>query len=121
MSVPQNLTSTNARVLQRLAEGSTCRQLLRENPDLSREDICKAASAALALFAEKVRNQTRQARKKAKYTNAYQPWTTEDDDLLLAMYAENRLRIEMAEHFKRQPTAITARLDKLLPRISKAD
>lgn len=49
-----------------------------------------------------------------KHPNAYTPWTAEDDQRLLQLYAANVGVPELARRFGRQPSAIRARLEKVL-------
>ena len=48
-----------------------------------------------------------------KYPNAYTPWTKKDDELLLLLYKKGVKRKEIAQKFKRRPSAIYSRLKKL--------
>ncbi len=50
-----------------------------------------------------------------KYPNAYTPWTAENDGKLLELHHAKVSVVDMARHFGRKPTAITSRLDKVLP------
>lgn len=47
------------------------------------------------------------------YPRAFEPWSAEEDDKLLAMHQEGYPVDELAEHFGRQPGAIRAQLKKL--------
>lgn len=51
---------------------------------------------------------------RVRYPNAYKPWTAEDDRLLLAKYQEGVSPNELVALLGRQPSAVRARLDKLL-------
>lgn len=48
-----------------------------------------------------------------QYPNAGRPWTTEDDELLKKMFAEDAPQKRMALHFGRKGSAIHARLGHL--------
>jgi hypothetical protein len=50
---------------------------------------------------------------KAKYPRAYEKWRAEEDAELKSMAARGACAAEMATHFKRQPSAIRSRLEKL--------
>lgn len=52
--------------------------------------------------------------KRAQYPNAYQPWTNEDDALLLRLSASGKSMIELCEIFGRNQGAIASRLRKYL-------
>ena len=56
--------------------------------------------------------------KRKQFPNAYKPWSTEDDKLLVTLYYENRSIKELMSIFKRNEGAIHSRLQKL---ISKAN
>ena len=48
-----------------------------------------------------------------EYSNAYKPWTEEDDLELTQMWCEGATTKELAAHFQRKPSAITSRIKKL--------
>lgn len=50
---------------------------------------------------------------RAKYANAYEPWSSEDDDRLERLWCEGKSKIELSEIFKRKPSAIGSRIKKL--------
>jgi len=50
-----------------------------------------------------------------KYSNAYMPWTGDDDRKLVELYHANVGTAELARRFGRKPSAIRSRLEKLLP------
>ncbi len=56
--------------------------------------------------------------KRKQFPNAYKPWSSEDDKLLVTLYYENRSIKELMSIFKRNEGAIHSRLQKL---ISKAN
>lgn len=47
------------------------------------------------------------------YPMAFQPWTKEDEELLIALFNEGKTISELSTSFRRQEGAITARLNKL--------
>ncbi len=51
---------------------------------------------------------------KSEYLNAYEPWTSEDEDLLKKLREEGKSALEIANILKRQPSAIRSRLKKIL-------
>ena len=51
--------------------------------------------------------------KRAKNPNAYRPWTKEDDDRLLQLFASGKSLTELCEIFGRNHGAITSRLRKI--------
>ena len=52
--------------------------------------------------------------KRKQFPNAYKPWSTEDDKLLVTLYYENRSIKELLSIFKRNEGAIHSRLQKLI-------
>lgn|SRR3989338_2949101 len=50
---------------------------------------------------------------KKKHANAYEPWTTEDDDKLERLYADGTPVKELSEEFGRNKGAIQSRIKKL--------
>jgi len=51
---------------------------------------------------------------KQLYPRAYEPWSMEEDQKLIEMYKLGKECSEIAEEFQRQPSAISARITKLL-------
>ena len=52
--------------------------------------------------------------KRKQFPNAYKPWSTEDDKLLVTLYYENRSIKELMSIFKHNEGAIHSRLQKLI-------
>ena len=52
--------------------------------------------------------------KRMQYPNAYKPWSTEDDKLLVTLHSENRSMKELMSTFKRNEGAIHSRIMKLI-------
>ena len=48
-----------------------------------------------------------------QFPNAYKPWSTEDDKLLVTLYNENKSIKELMSIFKRNEGAIRSRIQKL--------
>lgn len=48
-----------------------------------------------------------------EFANAYNPWSEEDDMLLTALWREGASVNELAERFRRKPSAIASRIKKL--------
>ena len=53
--------------------------------------------------------------KRKQYPNAYKSWSVEDDELLMALYNENRNIKDLTSIFKRNEGAIRSRIKKLIP------
>ena len=56
--------------------------------------------------------------KRKQFPNAYKPWSTEDDKLLVTLYYENRSIKELMSIFKRNEGAIHSRIQKLIGKTS---
>ena len=52
--------------------------------------------------------------KRKQFPNAYKPWSTEDDKLLITLHYENRSIKELMSIFKRNEGAIHSRIQKLI-------
>ena len=52
--------------------------------------------------------------KRKQFPNAYKPWSTEDDKLLITLHYENRSIKELMSVFKRNEGAINSRIQKLI-------
>ena len=52
--------------------------------------------------------------KRKQFPNAYKPWSTEDDKLLVTLHYENRSIKELVSIFKRNEGAIHSRIQKLI-------
>ena len=52
--------------------------------------------------------------KHMQFPNAYMPWSTEDDNLLVTLHYENRSIKELMSIFKRNEGAIHSRIQKLV-------
>jgi hypothetical protein len=51
--------------------------------------------------------------KRKKHSNAYQPWTTEDDDKLERLFSDSTGMKQLCEEFGRNKGAIESRIKKL--------
>ena len=56
--------------------------------------------------------------KRKQFPNAYKPWSTEDDKLLVTLYYENRSIKELMSIFKRNEGAIHSRIRKLICKVN---
>jgi hypothetical protein len=54
-------------------------------------------------------------RVRQKYPHAYDPWSAEDDEVLLNLYRDGVGNVKIARRFGRKPSAIKSRLEKVLP------
>lgn len=52
--------------------------------------------------------------KREQFLNAYKPWSTEDDELLITLHYENISIKELMAIFKRNEGAIHSRIRKLI-------
>ena len=114
MTKRRSLSDKSTRVLGLIATGHSYDQIVNGERDVTYPDIFLAAEEALRLgsaadFADSV------AQIKAKYPNAYERWTPDDDDALAEMHRTGASVKAMADRFQRQPSAIRSRLTKLNP------
>lgn len=56
--------------------------------------------------------------KRKQFPNAYKPWSTDDDKLLITLHYENRSIKELMSVFKRNEGAINSRIHKLLGKVN---
>ena len=56
---------------------------------------------------------------KAKYANAYEHWTKDDDERLVQLYSEGKSISELMLIFKRNEGSIKSRIKKLIEEIRK--
>ena len=80
--------------------------------DLRYQDIFKNAEEALQQN-ETSTEQSRLTEIRTRYANAYYPRTANSDAELIRMYKSGIGVAELAVHFRRQPTAVRSRLEKL--------
>jgi len=113
MSDKGKLSEKAVMVLKSIAEGQSYAQIVDNNPDISYIDIFNAAREALELIELKPDYHDKIASIKAEYPNAYEKWTDKDDEDLILLFEQDKSISELAEHFKRQPSAIGSRLKKL--------
>ena len=58
-------------------------------------------------------NEEQIAEIRKEYPSAFEPWSKEDDEDLVELFANGQSVDTLAEHFQRKPSAITYRLKKL--------
>jgi hypothetical protein len=113
MSHGVRLSEKSIAILTLIAEGCSYSQIVDGHPGFSYRDIFAAAEEALRLNEPQSNYDLRMAAIKAKYPRAYEKWTTQEDAELKSMSARGASHDDMAKHFKRQPSAIVSRLEKL--------
>ena len=57
--------------------------------------------------------------KRKQYPNAYKPWNTDDDKLLVTLHYENKNIKELMSIFKRNEGAIQSRIKKLIDKANR--
>ena|SRR5687768_13526841 len=100
-------------ILTLIAEGCSYSQIVDGHPGFNYRDIFEAAEEALRLNEPQSDYDQRMAAIKAKHPRAYEKWTMQEDAELKSMSARRASQDELAKHFKRQPSAILSRLEKL--------
>lgn len=100
-------------VLSLIAEGCSYSQIVDGHQDITYLDIFHAAEEALRLNETESSYHERLARIKEKYPRAYEKWSAEEDRELKLMHERGASNQELADHFRRQPSAIGSRIQKL--------
>ena len=103
-------------LLRLLAEGASVERLLKDHPDLTPEDVRRAAAEALAALERQGGGSRaeRIARMREKHPRAYEPWSEDEDAHLLRRWDEGTRVADLARETMRPPNAIRARLEKWL-------
>jgi len=112
---------TTRAILYFLGMGQSPQRILRENPDLTPEDVRAAAMEGLRALEEEragasPRVETRAeriARVRLKHANAFAPWSQAEDMELQAEFASGSSIAALARAFGRPSGAIRRRLKKL--------
>lgn len=107
------LSEKTIAILTLIAEGCSYSQIVDGHPGFNYRDIFEAAEEALRLNEPQSNYDQRMAAIKAKYPRAYEKWSTQEDAELKSMSARGASHDELAKRFKRQPSAILSRLEKL--------
>jgi hypothetical protein len=107
------LSEKTIAILTLIAEGCSYSQIVDGHPGFSYRDIFEAAEEALRLNEPQSDYEQRMAAIKSKHPRAYEKWTTQEDAELKSMSGRGASQDELARHFKRQPSAIFSRLEKL--------
>lgn len=100
-------------ILLLLSEGRTCEDILRERPDLTRDDIRAAAAEALRIAEEGEPRADRVKRVRREHPHAFEPWTPIEDRMLVAEFHAGASIAALGRAFGRPPGAIRMRLQKL--------
>lgn len=107
---------TTRAILRLLAEGTPLDRLLAERPDLTTEDLRRAAAEALAAL-DHPRPETREERirrLREKHARAFEPWSEDEDAHLLRRFDEGARLADLSREMHRPPNAIRIRLEKWL-------
>ncbi|MBK6722679.1 MAG: hypothetical protein IPG58_05185 [Acidobacteria bacterium] len=110
--VEKQLSIKSRAVLSLIAEGQSYAQIVDGHSGITYLDIFHAAEEALQLNESQSDYQARLARIKEKHPRAYEKWSPEEDAELKLMRANGIGTQKLAEHFLRQPSAISSRLNK---------
>lgn len=113
MANAKQLTSKSIAILSLIADGHSYAQIVDGHPDITYRDIFAAAEEALRLNETDSDYHQRMAVIKRKHPRAYEKWSDEEDDELRSLFKRGVGSSEAAEHFGRQPSAISSRLNKL--------
>ena len=85
--------------------------------------LLPASSFDVSMFLRQEENTKERAytlsEKREKYPNAYKPWNTDDDKLLVTLHYENKNIKELMSIFKRNEGAIQSRIKKLINKANR--
>src|SRR5437763_1517300 len=108
------LSDKSKSILQLIAGGCDYGQIVQRHHDVSYNDIFAAANEALRACGESSTPYDHEmAEIKAQYPRAYEKWSDAEDAELRSLSDSGSSEDAMAQHFKRQPSAIRSRLEKL--------
>jgi hypothetical protein len=108
-----SLSHKSATTLGLIAEGHSYNQIVDGHPGISYLDIFKAAEEALRLLESGGDYQERLAAVKQRHPRAYEPWSTEEEGELRALYQSGKAIVAIAQALQRQPSAVESRLTRL--------
>ena len=111
MPAAAKLSDKSIAVLKLIAEGFSYSQIVDGHPGFSYRDIFNAAEEVLRLNSPNYEH--RMSEIKAKYPRAYEKWSDAEDAELRSKADSGLSAAGLAQHFKRQPSAIRSRLEKL--------
>lgn len=112
MTETGGLSDKSRAILGMIAEGFSYAQIV-DGHGFTYLEIAAAAKEALRLSGQPGDYQKRLADIRAKHPRAYEPWSEQEDAELKAMFSSGEKHRAMADHFKRQSSAIQSRLRKL--------
>lgn len=100
-------------ILYLLSTGHSPEDILRQRPDLTRDDVNAAVAEALRIVEAGEPRADRVARVRRQHANAFEPWTPIEDKLLVEEFQAGASIAALGRAFKRPPGAIRMRLQKL--------
>ena len=109
---------THRAILYLLYEGHDHDEILRMHPNLTRDDIARAAGEGLAALETQgeARVETRAeriARLRIHHPQAFSPWTAEEEDVMTGMLAQGASLGAVAKALGRPRGAIARRMEKM--------
>ncbi len=108
------LSDKSKQILELISRGRNYDQILSLHPAYTYKDIFAAAEEALELEGSSDTSyQDGLAEIKQRYPNAYEPWTSEHEELLKKMHKDGAPVKAIASALKRQPGATRSRIRKL--------
>ncbi|HMT08899.1 MAG TPA: hypothetical protein PKA82_12915 [Pyrinomonadaceae bacterium] len=113
MANSSRLSPKAVAVLSLIADGHSYGQIVDGHPDITYRDIFAAADEALRMNESDSDYNQRMAKIRKRYPRAYEKWSAEEDNELRSLFDRGISDTEAAEHFGRQPSAISSRLIKL--------
>jgi len=107
-SGPLALSAKSAAIMQMIAGGHTHEQILKAYPEFTQQDIAAAAQEALAVPAKPGR--LRRRRILARFPRAYEGWTPDEENQVMAMLHSGEPVAQIAAALPRKPGAIRSRI-----------
>ncbi len=108
------LSARSITILQMIAAAHSYEQILAQHPDLTYQDIFRAAEEALACAgAQPPREKLTSAERRKRHPRAYEPWTPEEDTDLQQFIETGFTVPQIAGRLQRKRSAIRSRILKL--------
>jgi DNA-directed RNA polymerase specialized sigma24 family protein len=108
------LNKKSRAILEAIAEGHSYEQILLHKPELSYNDIFRAAAETLECLDQPEQGKSYSIEEiRQKHLRAYEKWSVEEDTQLTELFRSRMSVAEIAKKLQRQSGAIHSRLAKL--------
>ena len=107
-------TAKSRTILEAIADGHSFEQILACKPELTYNDIFRAAAEALEGIDQPSQGKSYSIEEiRQQYLRAYEKWSAVEDAQLTELYRSGLNPRQIAKTLERQPSAIRSRLAKL--------